>query len=480
MIGFAMHISIVTLWKQKKSKREIAKITGHDRKTVKRIIKSYEETGQELPVLNRKQSILNEYKEQIMELIEQNLTAVRIYEKLSEQGVSTSYSSIHRYISKIKIDDKICVRFHTPPGEEAQVDFGYLGRLPDETGRLSKAYAFNMRLCYSRLDYFEIVFDQRVETFINCHINAFSYFGGVVKVVKIDNLKAAIIQAHFYEPTYQQIYKRFADHYQFFPLPCRVASPQEKGKTESGIRYIQINFIAGRKFENNQELKLSLKEWLDNKCNTRIHGTTKKVPRIVFENEEKELLISLPINDFVFPNLITRKVGKDCHITFANNYYSVPYQYVHKIVEVTLDIKLIKINYENQQIALHERCEAKGQFITNKAHYPKYKLYEPHSLEYQNKYHDKLKAIGQYAGDLFPLLVKYYPHSWYPMAKGILSLQKQYSNDVINLACQRALSFDAISYQKIKAICYSGCYVLPIENINNIERREGVANDYYA
>ena len=113
MIGFAMHISIVTLWKQKKSKREIAKITGHDRKTVKRIIKSYEETGQELPVLNRKQSILNEYKEQIMELIEQNLTAVRIHEKLSEQGVSTSYSSIHRYISKIKIDDKICVRFHT-------------------------------------------------------------------------------------------------------------------------------------------------------------------------------------------------------------------------------------------------------------------------------------------------------------------------------------------------------------------------------
>lgn len=198
-----------------------------------------------------------------MELIEQSLTAVRIYEKLSEQGVSTSYSSIHRYISKIKIDDKICVRFHTPPEEEAQVDFGCLGRLPDKTGRLSKAYAFNMRLCYSRLDYFEIVFDQRVETFINCHI------------------------------------------------------------------------------------------------------------------------------------------------TFANNYYSVPYQYVHKIVEVTLDIKLIKINYENQQIALHERCEAKGQFITNKAHYPKYKLYEPHSLEYQNKYHDKLKAIGQYAGDLFPLLVKY-------------------------------------------------------------------------
>jgi hypothetical protein len=98
----------------------------------------------------------------------------------------------------------------------------------------------------------------------------------------------------------------------------------------------------------------------------------------------------------------------------------------------------------------------------------------------QNKYRDKLKAIGQYAGDLFPLLVKYYPHSWYPMAKGILSLQKQYTNDVINLACQRALSFDAISYQKIKAICYSGCYVLPIENINNIERREGVANDYYA
>lgn len=472
-----MHISIITLWKQNKSKREIARITGHDRKTVKRIIKHYEETGNELPVSAKKQckTILAEYNEQIITFIEQNLTAVRIYEKLSEQGVALSYSSINRYVSKIKIDNKTCVRFHTPPGEEAQVDFGFVGRLPDEAGKLSKAYAFNMRLCYSRLDYFEIVFDQKVETFIACHINAFRYFGGVVKVVKIDNLKSAIIQAHFYEPTYQRIYKEFADHYQFFPLPCRIASPQEKGKVENGIKYIQINFIAGRTFENNQELKNSLRDWLDNKCNNRIHGTTKKVPRAIFEDEEKYLLIPLPINDFSFPSLITRKVGKDCHITFSNNYYSVPYQYVNKIVEVILDTKLIKIVYDNQQVALHERCESKGQFITNKTHYPKYKLYEPHSLEYQNKYHDKFKEMGQYVGDILPLLVKQYPHSWHPMAKGIINLQKQYTNQVINLACQRAMIFDAISYQKIKAICYSGCYVLPIDN--NIER---VANDQYA
>lgn len=321
-----------------------------------------------------------------------------------------------------------------------------------------------MRLSYSRLDYYEAVFDQKVETFIKCHISAFRYFGGVVKTVKIDNLKAAILEANFYEPTYQSLYKNFADYFNFFPLPYRVRKPQEKGKVESGIRYVQINFFAGRKFNNNQELEIALRNWLDHKCNKRLHGTTKKIPREVFDHEEKDSLQSLPVSDFIFPNVVCRKVNKDCHVTFSDNYYSVPYEYINKIVEISLDTKLIKITYNQDQVAIHEKSEGKGNFITNKSHYPKYKLFEPNSTEYQTKYREKLEAIGEHAGIIFSKLLTLHPHSWYNMAKGILSLDKQYSKEIINLACKRAIEFDAINYQKIKAICVSGCYVLPIDN----------------
>ena len=119
--------------------------------------------------------------------------------------------------ANIRKRENIFVRIHTLPGEEAQVDFGYVGLTPDNNGKRRKTWVFNMRLSYSRLDYYEKVYDQRVETFIQCHINAFKYFEGITEYVKTDNLKAAILQANFYEPIYQQMYKNFALHYGFKP-----------------------------------------------------------------------------------------------------------------------------------------------------------------------------------------------------------------------------------------------------------------------
>jgi hypothetical protein len=142
----------------------------------------------------------------------------------------------------------------------------------------------------------------------------------------------------------------------------------------------------------------------------------------------------------------------------------VPYEYVDKIVEITLDTKLIKISYQGIQIALHERYEGKGMFITKKSHYPPYKLYEPHSEEYRSKYYNKLNELGQKVGEMFLMMVRNYPYSWYSMAKGIISLQKQYPKQVINMACERAMKFNAVSYSKIRDICKSGSYVLPTEN----------------
>jgi transposase len=136
-----------------------------------------------------------------------------------------------------------------------------------------------MRLSYSRFDYYEVVFNQTVETWIQCHINAFRYFGGVPKIIELDNLKSGIVNANFYEPMYQKEYKRMADYYNCLLSPCRPYQPQEKGKVESGIKYVKNNFFAGREFHSFQEMSRHLESWLV-RANNRLHGTTKIKPTI--------------------------------------------------------------------------------------------------------------------------------------------------------------------------------------------------------
>ena len=236
MIEIGYFMTIITLYKQGESQRKIARLVGHDRKTVRRIIKLYKEKGVIEPIRKQKESSLDGYKELIIELMEKDISGVRIHEELIKEGLKISYPSVARYLESIKGKNNVCVRFHTKAGEEAQVDFGYVGLLPSKNGKKVKAWVFNMRLSYSRLDYYEIVNDQKVETFLMCHINAFRNFGGVPKLVKIDNLKAAILEANFYEPVYQRAYKAMSGHYGYEIIPCRVRKPQEKGKVEAGIK----------------------------------------------------------------------------------------------------------------------------------------------------------------------------------------------------------------------------------------------------
>jgi hypothetical protein len=422
------------------------------------------------PSAFHKESSLRKYHAEITSYLESGLSGVRIYEKLQELGCTMGYSSVKRYIAKINLHTKVCVRFHSEPGEEAQVDFGYVGLMPDpQSGKKRKAWAFNMRLSYSRLDYYEIVFDQKVETFIECHEHAFRSFGGIPKVVKIDNLKAGILEAHFYEPIYQRLYKQFADHCGFYALPCRVRQPQEKGKVESGIKYIKNNFFAGRQFKNHEDLYKQLDDWVRHYCHERIHGTTKEKPKDLFDNQEKSSLASLPQISFYMGFRGQRKVHKDCHIILDHNFYSVPFKYVGENVEVECNSKDVKIFYENKQIALHAKRKGKGEFSTQTSHYPEYKYYTPTSPLYLSKYREKMRSLGEATEILFSKIVKEHPQDWYRIVKGILNLRKQYSDDVIDLTSKRALAFGITHYRKIKGICDSGCYHLPISDMHQEE-----------
>ena len=393
--------------------------------------------------------------------MEIGLSGVRIHQELEKMGLGISYASVKDYLAGIKKREKIFVRIHTLPAEEAQVDFGYIGLTPDNEGRRRKTWVFNMKLSFSRYDYYEKVYDQRVETFIECHINAFNYFNGVPETVRIDNLKAAILEANFYQPVYQRLYKDFADYYGFKPIPCRVYHPNDKGKVESGIKYVKNNFFLGRSFKNSNEVDNQLRNWQEKVCNSRVHGTTRKVPKEIFEKEEKAKLLSLPLDAFKLSAVGTRKVYHDCHIYIDYNYYSVPFEYVGKIVEIELNKELTRIYYKGKEIALHPRGVGRGKFSTNDSHYPKYKRFS--ETEYQEKYQVKMAEIGEYAEQLFLLAVGNQPKNWNRIIQGILSLKKSYPPGIINLACRRALAYGVHQYQTIRNICRNGSYNLPVE-----------------
>ena len=461
MIGIAMYTTIITLHKQGVSQRQISKITKKDRKTIKRIISKYKNHNIEEPTVYQRISKASAFHIQIISLLERRLTNVRIYEEVQQMGYDGSYSALNRYIKKYNIKQNTCIRFHTRTGEEAQVDFGDIGMRYDENMVLRKAYVFNMRLSYSRLDYYEVVFDQKVDTWLNCHINAFNYFSGVPEVIKLDNLKSAVIDPAFYEPIYQKHYKRLADHYNFLPSPCRVYQPQEKGKVESGIKYVKNNFFAGRIFDNYKTMQNQLATWIE-KANDRIHGTTREKPNELFLSSEKSMLSQLPQEQFSMIDYQLRKVAKDCHISLDNNYYSVPAKYVGDKVEVSVSNNLVKIYSNNNLIVTHVHSTSKGVFITNVKHYAKNKRYCPGFEEYDTKHQNDLKQMGKYCELMLAYLQKEHKRNWYRAANGILSLRKIYSDEMIDQACKRALCFGISSYSKIKKILDSNSHKLPL------------------
>jgi len=460
MLGVAMYITIKTLMEKNLNTSQIARATGHDWKTVKKVMKKIK-SGEEYPEKQIRIKKLDNSKEQIIKWLEEGLSALRIHEKLLDKGIVTSYSTVKNFVSSIKKGSNVFMRIHTAPGEEAQVDFGFVGCTVDNMGKTRKTWVFNMKLSFSRYDYYEKVYDQRVETFIECHMNAFDFFKGVPKYVKIDNLKAAVLEASFYEPIYQEVYKQFAKHYNFKPLPCRVYTPNDKGKVESGIKYVKNNFFAGRSFQNSDDLDRQLARWTNGTCNLRTHGTTRKIPKEEFESEEKKMLRPLPKSEFNISKVGTRKVQIDCHIFVEYNYYSVPFEYVGKEVEIDLSNKLLKVIYQHKEITVHPRLSGRGKFSTIKEHYPKYKTKSASQMK--NEYQAKMAEIGQFTEKIFFRIKDKQPNHWYKTVKGILSLAHKYSPETVELSCKRALVYNVYEYQRIKNICYSGAYNLPID-----------------
>ncbi len=456
MLDIYKQITIKTLHKQGVKPSAIVKQMGCCRQTVRNVLQREKIIEKQIRV---KPSSFDFHKDQIKAWLDKEITSLRIHELLQENyNTQKTYSALRRYIQKQfpKPVDLFGVQV-TGSGEEAELDFGYLGMLPGVNGKLIKTWGLVVVLSYSRLGYYAVCYDQKLETLIREVTNAFSYFGGVPKKLKIDNMRAAVLENQHYDLQFNQDFLEFTNHYGVVIIPCEPYSPQQKGKVESGIKYLQMNFVGGRTFTDDYDIATKLEDWMKNYANKRLHGTTKQVPLVVFHQEEKVKLQLLPDTPFLFFDKCIRKVAANCHIQLENNYYSVPYHYVGKDVILRWSKYEVRIIFAGEQVALHTRANGRGKFVTQRNHMPDYKVYSEN--ERQAKYESKMAKIGIDAHEYFRWLLKQKENYWFAIIRGILGLARKYEIDTVNKALKRALLYEIKEVVTIRCILEKKLYL---------------------
>jgi Integrase core domain len=317
------------------------------------------------------------YHDAIVGKLDLGLTMQRIYQDLGEEfGYGYSYESVKRYIRTLEPKGRACGVMHSLPAEEAQVDF-FQGppTLDGRTGQWRRPWVFRMTLCHSRHGCEEAVWDQKLETFLALHENAFRDFGGVPNVVRHDNMKAAVVRACFYDPDMNVVWAAFAKHWDFTPLPILPRNPKENGKQERSGGYVKSNALKGRRFNSLEELNAFLRHWNRTVARVRIHGTTRRQVFTHFLETDKKALKPLASTPFAFFRRATRTVHPDGHIEVEGAFYPVPPHLANQDVEVRFDRHLVRIfiddpaaqprrarsGDEDEPVAVHARV-APGNF----------------------------------------------------------------------------------------------------------------------
>lgn len=456
----------------------IARSTGMDRKTVRKYIRIAEGKGltkgadtdvediasavfKEIQCndnyvdCNTRDSILLPHKESIADWLEhEKLTLTKVHMKLLRTGVVTSYSSLYRFAQEhIEMPGNHgTVRMaETEPGEVAEVDFGRLGYLFDKTlNRMRLLYALVVTLVFSRHQYVHITRKQNLPALIRGVEEAWEFFGGVSSRLIIDNMKAAVVKSSRYEPIFNRTFLEYSQYQGFIIDPAVARHPQGKATVERQIPYVRENFFKGEEFIDCEHVQREAVKWCRELAGMRIHGTTRKRPGIVFEEQEKGLLLPLQEERFDIPQWGSVTVHPDHHIRFSNALYSLPTEYIGKKVDIRADSRLMRIYYQGEVIKTHP-VMAEGKRSTDYEDYPKHKTaYAMRSCDY---YIAKAKEAGTNCGSFMEqLLSGNFPWTKIRQAQKLIRLSEKYGTARVEQACSRALSFSLIDVNRLERI----------------------------
>ena len=337
MVKLGEVVMILDLHRQGLTVSAIARALGVDRKTVRRYIAR----GLELPVYGPRkprQRLLDLFVVYLRERVTAypGLTARRLWRELRERGYTGGYTAVTDVLRDLRpsLLPGFEVRFETPPGDQAQVDFAqFQVTFADEPSETRIVWLFSFVLGFSRLIWARFVLHQDMQTVLRCHMAAFAAIGGTPREILYDRMKTAVIGETTGSIVYNRALIDFARHYGFQPKACRPYRAKTKGKVERPFRYIREDFFLARSFRNLDDLNAQLRPWIDTVANPRVHATTQRVVNEAFAEEKPHLKI-LPLAPFRSVLKLERRVSHEGMVSVGGNLYSVPDATRKRTVEV--------------------------------------------------------------------------------------------------------------------------------------------------
>jgi transposase len=359
-------VDIKALHLQGHSIRAIVEMTGLARNTIRKVLRGQHTLKRRSAPRPGKLDPFKDYLRQ--RVAEHPLSAVRLIDEIRPMGYEGSLVTLRRFLASLRdrqrAHAKVTLRFETPPGQQAQADWGFCGRLLNSSGQPCCVYVFTYVLCYSRMLFIRFTTSMKMAQLIACHQEAFAAFGGWPHEVLYDNMK----QVRTGPGRLNEQFLDFAGHHGFTPKTCRPYRARTKGKVERMVDYVKDNFLLGRTFAGLDDLNGQGQAWLAQTANVRIHGTTGQRPVDLFE-QERGLLVplgSVPAYRFLDP--VQRTVSWEAMVHYHGSRYSVPPAYAGQKVHVAAAGGQVIVQAGDTVIAEHRQAAQQGQSIVDKSH----------------------------------------------------------------------------------------------------------------
>jgi transposase len=471
---------IIRQWQAGRGVREIARSTGISRNTVRKYLltaQSYGLVRNGLPptdlqlthlmqlnqvgpqkIIAPTDTVLEPYSSQIEQWLKHDrLKLVRVQDLLAQKHCLVAYTCLRRYVRKkgwFGKDNHNTVRMpDTEPGQMAEIDFGRLGLIKEEEGDKKRlVWGMMTVLNYSRHQFLWPLFSQQLRDVIEGLEATWTFFSGIPRYVILDNFPVAIAGADPLNPRLTRGFLEYVKHRQFIADPARPGHPKDKPKIERNVPYARERFFKGGQFTGLIDLREQARKWCLEVAGQRIHGTTRKLPLVVFQEEELSMLLPYDGEPYDVSDWHKAKVHPDHHIYYRYALYSAPYNTCPPGTELEVrgDSKLVRLYKRGELIKIHPR-KPRGGKATDQEDYPP--ELTPYTLRSTNYLCRKSVELGESVGAFAERLLSG-PTPWSKMrqAHKLLHLGERYTPLRLNLACEKALTVDLIDVRRLEKI----------------------------
>jgi transposase len=476
-------VEVLQHWHAGRPKSVVASSLGLDPKTVRKYVARAEEAGLDPggPPLSRAEwaelvrgwfpelvdarvrsltfPVIEPYRDRIKKMLETN-TVATVHQRLrDEDGLEVGITSFRRYVAsefpgQVDPGRVTVLRPDVPAGEEAQIDYGYLGTWMDPAAqRARRVWAFVMVLVCSRHMFVRPVLSMDARSWVAAHLAAFAFFGGVPRRLVPDNLANAVNRADIYDPKFNRAYAELCEHYGCLVDPARAAKPKDKPRVERPMPYVRDSMWRGRDWTGEADMQAGALRWCLDVAGQRHHRSLDGAsPLSVFEAVEAEALLTLPAAVFELASWSTPTVGPDCHIRVGKALYSVPWHHIGRVVDARASDHTVEVFVDGAVVKTWARIERGKQ--TDWADYPPEKV--AFFMRTPSWCRRRAAELGPSVTAVIEALFEINALHRLRSAQGVIRLADKYSPERLDRACAKALAVGDPEYRTVRGILAAG------------------------